>query len=77
MGTSTNKCTGPVLGFDSDTAADLLEHAASIIRFLQDVALAFEVNQESPGGLSPGGTNGLLLVLASVENTIHKTLKML
>ncbi|GEM_PF-3321401 len=55
----------------NDNPADLLGNAASVVRFLADMAgeLAADGRQS---GLSNDAANGLCLILTAVENTINQ-----
>jgi len=67
---------GPILDFGSNSPADLLVNAASVTRFLSDVALAF-ANDGGNIGLSDESANGLGLILTTVEATISEALTKL
>lgn len=60
----------PVLAFGSHTAVDLCQNALCVTRFLAEVAPA--CTQEGNGGLglSEDGTQGLVLILSTVESTL-------
>lgn len=63
--------TSPVLAFGSEAPVDLLNNAASVVRFLADVSPAF-AGDGAQVGLNDESANGLYLILLAVEATINE-----
>jgi len=61
-----------IFSFGSDAPCDLLLNAASVTRFLCDVADC--MHNEGGAGLSEEGAHGLFNILSVVENTIGEAL---
>jgi hypothetical protein len=60
----------PVLAFGSEAPHDLLNNAASVVRFLADVSPAMA--RDNGLGLNDESANGLCLILLVVEATINE-----
>jgi len=69
---TTAPAPNAVFVFGSQNPVDLLSNAASVTRFLAEVAPFVIESPQSGVYMSEAGINGLVLILLAVENTINE-----